>query len=387
MKQANIAVAIFAAVALSACGGGGSSSTETVQVAPPTGSSNNSDNTPTAEEVFASISAELEHTHTMNYARFDVLENDRMLVGYSPDKTAPELILVDYSDPENIIYNELGTGGFRRGVIEADFDHDSTNELYTYSHGYEYFNGDGELELASEGNNFYITETGEVKHIDDEYTHGACAGDFNGDTNIDIFDVNSSVDDPLVRYNDGNGNFDNVQEMPSAFLERIETFTACTVVDVDSDGFDDVVLGRNLNDIVNADESITSVPNDHVILFGGSDSLEFNENYSIVNGRSDFEFEDYPSTTGIYTTGDYMVAFVTDYNTTEVELYQREGDTYTFVEAVSLDISTLDIEVVGSTGIVTSTWTKDIDTYYTEPAIHVTVVDNALQIEERLRDK
>ena len=91
----------------------------------------------------------------------------------------------------------------------------------------------------------------------------------------------------------------------------------------------------------------------------------------------------------MFTVDNYMVAFVTDYETTQIELFEVDSNnnsTYTFVQSISIDQATLDIEVKQGQAVITDTWTRAIDDYYTEPAYHVTVENGSLQVEHRLRD-
>ncbi|MAI07975.1 MAG: hypothetical protein CMF61_03360 [Magnetococcales bacterium] len=396
MNKANMLLTMIGALSLTACGGGGDTAPATpqTQAAPPPApvtTGNSSDvATPSKAEVFAVISDHFAHTTNINFARFDVLDNDRMLVAFSDDTDAPETVMVDFSDPNNITFTDLGKSSHHRGLIEVDLDHDSIAEIYTFSHGYEYvYDGDDNIQMAKQGDNFLIDEFGELTLIGGNNTHGACAGDFNGDSNVDIVDVNVyHGNTPVVRYNDGNADLSNAQDMPAEMLARHsktdEGFTTCTSADVNQDGFDDVILGRNVVDI----EPGRSVDGQHVILYGSADGLEFDEQFSVID-YNESSLEGLTNTTGMFTVDNYMVAFVTDYETTQIELFEVDSNnnsTYTFVQSISIDQATLDIEVKQGQAVITDTWTRAIDDYYTEPAYHVTVENGSLQVEHRLRD-
>ena len=378
-KELFAVLATTAMLSLTACGGGGGSETQTVQSQLPSGGGNDdnsSDPVPTVADAFEEISNKFSDVDHLNFSRFDVVGDGRMLVGYSADTNGTDLVLVDYTDIENITYTEVGKGDHHRGIVAEDFDVDGTLEIYTFSHGYEYVHDNGDTDMAETGENFLISEDGTIERVGGAYTHGACSGDFNGDTLPDIIDVNVN---PLVRYGDGNGDFENAQDMPVGLLEYNETFTTCTAHDINNDGYDDVIFGRNSGD-------------NHVIVYGGADNMTFSSETSIVEyGEKGAVYtltDRGPVTTGMFTTGDYLVTFVTDYDTgTMIELFETDGTTYRHVETQEFDQGVLDIEVTGDTAVVTDTWIKAMSEYYTEPALHVTVDNGSLSLESKLREQ
>lgn len=377
MKQANIALAIFAAVAITACGGGGGSEGTVQSVS----LSDNSSSNPTIVDAFESIGSHFASKEHHEFSRFDVIGNNQMLVSYSSNREDSDLVLVDYSDYNNIVYNEIGKGDHHRGVVVKDFNNDGDLEIYAFSHGYEYLiNGD--VETATEGKNFLIAD-GEVNFIDEAYTHGSCSGDFNGDTLLDLVDVNVYHGyDPLVRYGDGNNNFvDNVEEMPAAFIARDEAFTSCASNDVNGDGYDDIIFG------------LQGGPN-HVIVYGGANGLSYDSETSIVEYGEEGQIytltDRGPVTTQMYTDGDYLVTFVTDYDTgTMVELFELQGTSYVHVETDRINENAGDIRVTNGTAVVTNKWRsiEDIDGYFTDYVTHVSVENGQLNIESRQRNQ
>lgn len=383
-KELFAVLAIATTLSLSACGGGGGGGGNTTQAVPPGNNGSDSTDKPrTLAEAFKEIGSHFSAQASMNYNRFDVIGDGRMLVGYSPDRSATELVMVDYTDTDNIVYTKLGKGDHHRGVIAEDFNNDGELEIYTYSHGYEYvLSGGLGVETAKSGKNFLITPDNQVELISDTYTHGACTGDFNGDSFIDIVDVNVyHGNNPLVRYGDGNNNFSDARDMPVGFLELNEAFTSCASHDVNSDGYDDIIFG------------LEGGPN-HVIVYGGVDSLSFSSRTSLVSygpeGQVYTLTDRGPVTTQMFTTGDYLVTFVTDYDTgTMIELFKVENDSYTHVETKKVDTDLLDIKVDGNVAVATNKWRSigDIAGYYSRAVVHVTVDDGSLLVQTKRREQ
>jgi hypothetical protein len=111
----------------------------------------------------------------------------------------------------------------------------------------------------------------------DNFTHQASAGDIDGDGDKDLYLANTwgqEMIDPQVLINDGAGQFNLADNRLHPSLDLTQNaYTACEFVDVDNDGFPDLVLGDAGDDIDNAHSTPDSVLllNDGLVLFHTTD--------------------------------------------------------------------------------------------------------------------
>lgn len=376
MKRLLITSAI--ALVLTGCGGGGGSS-------PP--SSNTASTAPqatTKADAVQAIATHFSAQRNQNFTRYDMISDTTMLVSYSPDTSDPTSVLVDFTDYDNITYTDLGTTTHYRGLLVADFDTDSVDDLYLFSHGYEIFNSSGNLtDSALQGKNVLVTNS-DQRTIGSGYTHGACTGDFNGDTYLDIYDVNPYINSTdLVRINDGNGYF-TAYDAPLELREPAsENFTSCASQDIDGDGYDDVVLGRNTRDPIEDTGFVEH--NNHIVLFGSVNGLTYDSNRSVVELTMHDNIKDTENAVAIKLQGDYLVAFITDYYTSAVELFEWTGDGYVFVDSLAVNTDILDVDTIGNEFVPRSTILRDLGTHYTATVPHYSIKDGKLSVTNKTR--
>ena len=105
-----------------------------------------------------------------------------------------------------------------RQWLSADFNRDGHGDLFVADHGYDAmpFPGEPNLLLLSDGTGVLRDATASNLGLSSTYSHGASAGDLDGDGDIDLF-INNSIRDDLAPLtwdnegqfwrNDGTGNF------------------------------------------------------------------------------------------------------------------------------------------------------------------------------------
>lgn len=316
------------------------------------------------------------------FTRFDIVGNAKMVVYRATnlntitngvtDADIEDTVLVDYRDSNNIVITTMGVGTVARGTVVADFDGDQLDDYYAHSHGHEFGNGENH---ALEGDNvLYLSSLQyQGKIIGSGYTHGACAGDFNGDGFVDILDVNAYSGSPLARFNDGNGNF-TVQNTPIELREPLqENFTSCIAIDVNGDTIDDVVLGRN------ADYHLDV--NGHTVLLGSTDGLLYGYETEVIpydNAVPDGA----PATLKMFNIQDrYVVAYVSDYLTSWADLLEVTDNGLVLVDKISLTVDatgTHDAEMINDQMVPLSANTLSLDTYYSEDVSHISIANGRL---------
>lgn len=363
-------------LALTGCGGSGSNTSEEQPpiTTPPVVV------IPTPQEVFSSIAAQFDSSN-YQFARFDIVGDSKMVIYRAKqldtitngvtDADIEDAILVDYSDPNNIQTTDMGLGTVARGTVVADFDGDGIDDYYAHSHGHEFgayenwpHEGDNVLYLSS------LQYQGKI--IGGGYTHGACAGDFNGDSFVDILDVNAYNGSPLVRYNDGSGNF-TTYDTPIELREPLrEDFTSCVAIDTNADSIDDVVLGRN------ADEN--QDVNGHTVLLGGTNALTYGYETEVI--PYDHAVPDgAPATLKMFNVSDkYVIALVSDYYTDWADLLEVTDNGLVLVDHITLssDSTALDAELINNELVPFWSNPLTLETYYTEEVSHVSIIDGKL---------
>ena len=130
-----------------------------------------------------------------------------------------------------------------RDFAVADFNGDGRKDLFIAAHGYDQppFPGEQSRLLMQSTSGTLVDESSARIPILNRFTHHVCAGDLDGDGDVDLLlmDLN---DGPHVYTNDGTGHFSDGQTGLPAKI-RPGQFTACALTDVDRDGTLDMVLG------------------------------------------------------------------------------------------------------------------------------------------------
>ncbi|NIY90203.1 FG-GAP repeat domain-containing protein [Vibrio campbellii] len=362
MKNTKLALTLLASTILVGCGGGGGGSSAPKQ---PTTT------TPPAATV-NSVFQDVENKFRNNaFTRYDILE-DGLMVVYSAksNKELNDTVLVDYSDLENVTYTDIGPGTYARATVYADLDADGVKDIYAVSHGDEI--GDSSTWQDGYANVMYFLGTGESRTVGEgTYTHGACAGDFNGDALTDIVDVNAYKQKPVVRY----GTDLTATDVPVEMLENPNEYTACLSADINYDGYDDVVFGRNYE--ASYSDDVASLPNNHFVLLGSAQGLVYDADFEQPSTSMNM-FNQLPATVAMHELDGYVVAFVTDYYTTQVELLEPTGNGLVHVDTLVVEREVLDVFKHNDALVVTNTPIDNLSEYYTNSALHITVVNGEL---------
>ncbi len=121
-----------------------------------------------------------------------------------------------------------------RKTINCDFNGDGLDDLLIFDHGY-----DADPFPGSQPKLIMQTSVGTFtwKKLADQtgFHHGGAGADIDNDGDIDVF---VGGHDPFFYINDGNGNFEKVD---NRFDRSMEMFTV-ELIDVDQDGFIDLLL-------------------------------------------------------------------------------------------------------------------------------------------------
>lgn len=147
-----------------------------------------------------------------------------------------------------------GSESARRILVE-DFNNDDVLDIYIADHGYDGppFPGFKNQLLLGTGSGF--TDVSARLPDIEAFTHGAAAGDIDGDGDIDIISLNTdSVEDELSYFliNDGDANFSlNRQRLPVSLnsTDQVilkQSFSA-ELADLNGNGFADLVIGREVD--------------------------------------------------------------------------------------------------------------------------------------------
>ena len=137
-----------------------------------------------------------------------------------------------------------------RVIVEGDFNEDGRVDLFVACQGWDAnpFPGEVNVLLLSNPDGTYTDASANLPQTPD-FTHDAAAGDVNGDTHLDIYVGNVSGQQSVGPYfllGAGDGTFTKVTNvLPASITSTTEKFTACGIVDIDRDGFNDLVLGTH----------------------------------------------------------------------------------------------------------------------------------------------
>lgn len=134
-----------------------------------------------------------------------------------------------------------------REVDVADFNGDGKLDIFVAAHGYDAapFPGERNVLLMSKSDSTYADQSANLPSAVD-FSHSATVGDINGDGIPDIFVGNIPL--PQKAYfliGKGDGTFTQATELIPADLTspNSSTFLTSQLVDLDGDGFPDLVLG------------------------------------------------------------------------------------------------------------------------------------------------
>jgi len=143
---------------------------------------------------------------------------------------------------------ELPSMSAPKEIVAADFNGDGLLDVFIAAHGYDAapFLGETNVLLISNPDGTYTDRSSTLPQTPD-FSHSACVGDINRDGRLDIY-VNNIVIPRAYSYflvGKGDGTFtQKTTGLPPTFTQsRTEGFTSCLFLDVDRDGYDDLILG------------------------------------------------------------------------------------------------------------------------------------------------
>lgn len=125
-----------------------------------------------------------------------------------------------------------------RKTINCDFNGDGLSDLFVFDHGFDadpFPGNQPKLIIQNSLGSFTWTKLTDQTG----FHHGGAGADIDNDGDIDVFVAGF---DPFFYVNDGNGTFEKVNNRFDDSMEKI--FTA-EMIDVDKDGFVDLILGAH----------------------------------------------------------------------------------------------------------------------------------------------
>ena len=169
----------------------------------------------------------------------------------------PKSSLLFLSDPE-LLYGLDATGielpktVHPRWPLAADFNNDGKDDLFLADHGWDTFPLPGhQNQLLLSNAEGFSTSSDNLPQKND-FTHTAAVGDIDNDGNMDIFvgnvDTTGSQHQASILFGDGKGNFtESTEAVPSDIRGPIR-FPASNLVDLNSDGWVDLLIGNSGNE-------------------------------------------------------------------------------------------------------------------------------------------
>jgi len=162
----------------------------------------------------------------------------------------------------------------------ADFNGDGRLDAFLASHGLDEapFPGGQSHIFIQSANGQLVDETSSRIPTISNFTHTAAAADIDGDGDIDLYlgNINGGTTGPQLYINDGSGNFTpSTTGLPDFVVNRQQVFPSARFLDVNNDGFPDLVLGSDQSSDSNVvllndgHGNFTSAPNILPAKFGG----------------------------------------------------------------------------------------------------------------------
>lgn len=131
-----------------------------------------------------------------------------------------------------------------RKAITGDFNGDGRLDIFVAGHGYDKppFPGEAPVLLLSTENG--LRQVDGLDHLVG-FLHGAASADIDNDGDLDIF-VTDITNGPFFLINDGEGVFSHTVDVLPSEINAQAIFTT-ELVDVDSDGYPDLLVGGHEN--------------------------------------------------------------------------------------------------------------------------------------------
>lgn len=136
-----------------------------------------------------------------------------------------------------------------REIVSGDFNRDGRQDIFVADFGYDAppWPGDTNVLLISNADGTYSDRSSTLPQVPDA-PHSACVGDINGDGYLDVYVGNiPSMDTrvgPYFLMGLGDGTFtQKTTGLPPSIRTLEELFFSSLLVDVDQDGYADLVLG------------------------------------------------------------------------------------------------------------------------------------------------
>ncbi|MCY4011108.1 MAG: VCBS repeat-containing protein [Gammaproteobacteria bacterium] len=178
-------------------------------------------------------------------------DDDLVLAGGEPEGGQPgsgAILLNDGDFSFRVAAGDRPTGVHPRKVLLADFNGDGKNDIFIADHGHDappfpgWYN-----QLLLRTPDGYQDATDRLPEDGTGFSHGAAAGDVDGDGDTDVLVANAfggPTNGPYFLLNDGTANFViDTFRLPEALATNAFKPWAVELVDLDSDGRDDLVAG------------------------------------------------------------------------------------------------------------------------------------------------